>query len=188
MSKQIRQPDATSNDESARPNVQRATLRKEAMIVESPRPMMGLLVAGCTLVGVIVGFSLGLVARTSCHQHIERIPVAMVAGQAPDVAAGFLGVEIRNDSEWIAARRGEGGVFASGARVTRIIPGTPAQSVGLDAGDLIVRIEGQPVSDINQVRSAIRSYAPGSVIRVGYFRAGHYEAARARLVPATEAP
>jgi membrane-associated protease RseP (regulator of RpoE activity) len=160
----------------------RFKLRQEAMILDRPRPMVGVLAAGCTLLGVIVGFSMGMVGRSAtCHQHV---PAAAVATPELDRARGFLGVEIRTDAERLegdAELRAADAEVVFGARVLRVIPGTPAEGIGLEAGDLLVRVNGDRVADMHQLRDRIRQQRPGSGATVGFYRDGTYRTAGVRL-------
>jgi S1-C subfamily serine protease len=141
------------------------------------------LAAGCTLLGVIVGFSMGMVGRSAtCHQHV---PAAAVATSPElDRARGFLGVEIDTDAERLegdAELRAAGAEVVFGARVVRVIPGTPAEGIGLEAGDLLVRVNGDRVADKYKLRDRIRLERPGAGVTVGFYRDGTYRTAGVRL-------
>jgi putative serine protease PepD len=51
-----------------------------------------------------------------------------------------------------------------GSRVQEVNPGGPADDAGLAAGDVIVAVEGRPVTDSTELIVAIRSFAPGDTI------------------------
>jgi S1-C subfamily serine protease len=77
----------------------------------------------------------------------------------PDVhigATGFLGVEIENSDS------------ASGVALAGTLPGSPAASAGLTAGDAITEIDGQPVSTAAGIAKALVPYHPGSSISMGW--------------------
>lgn len=61
---------------------------------------------------------------------------------------------------------------ASNARLADVIPGMPASSAGLRAGDVIVGIAGKSVSSGADVQAAIASKKPGDKIRLTYTRDG----------------
>ena len=164
----------------------RFKLRQEAMILDRPRPMVGVLAAGCTLLGVIVGFSMGMVGRSAtCHQHV---PAAVATSPELDRARGFLGVEIGTDAERLegdAELRAGDAQVVFGARVLRVIPGTPAEGIGLEKGDLIVRVDGDRVADKYKLRDRIRLERPGAGVTVGFYRDGTYRTAGVRLTRLT---
>ncbi|MGI8614341.1 MAG: S1C family serine protease [Nocardioidaceae bacterium] len=60
----------------------------------------------------------------------------------------------------------------SGARINAVDPGSPAEAAGLQADDVIVSVDGQPVADGVELIVAIREHAPGDTIRLGYTRDG----------------
>ncbi len=60
----------------------------------------------------------------------------------------------------------------SGALISEVVSGTPADQAGLKAGDVITRIEGQPVLDGIELIVAIRTHQPGETIEVQVRRDG----------------
>ncbi len=57
-----------------------------------------------------------------------------------------------------------------GAQIESIDTGSPAASAGLQAGDVIHGVDGQPISDGVELIVTIRSYQPGDRIAVTYAR------------------
>jgi serine protease Do len=85
----------------------------------------------------------------------------------------WLGVRIRDLSEQemneISARHGlrEGfGVF-----IVEVMEGTPAQTAGLKAGDLVVAFEERPVTETRVLQRLIAASAPGKDVRLTVLRA-----------------
>lgn len=58
----------------------------------------------------------------------------------------------------------------SGVVVQRVAERTPAQNAGLQAGDVIVSVQGVPTPRAAELKEALRAYAPGDVLRVRYRR------------------
>jgi len=59
-----------------------------------------------------------------------------------------------------------------GAEVQGVTPGSPAQSAGLDAGDVITRVDGRPVDEPSDVLDAIEALEPGDGVEVEVSRDG----------------
>ncbi|MDL5160325.1 S1C family serine protease [Actinomycetospora termitidis] len=53
---------------------------------------------------------------------------------------------------------------ARGATVASVTPGSPAGSAGLQAGDLVTRVDDRAVEDANALVAAVQSSAPGQVV------------------------
>ncbi|CAB4949160.1 unannotated protein [freshwater metagenome] len=54
-----------------------------------------------------------------------------------------------------------------GAKIAAVTAGGPADQAGLKANDIILTVDGRPVSDSTELIVAIRSNAPGEVITLG---------------------
>jgi hypothetical protein len=60
-----------------------------------------------------------------------------------------------------------------GVRLSGITPGTPAEQAGLQAGDVIVAIDAQPMADLRAFAHALRGLSPDQGIRVRFRRGDH---------------
>jgi putative serine protease PepD len=60
----------------------------------------------------------------------------------------------------------------NGAEIVKVPAGTPADSAGLEEGDMVVAVDGKPVSDGIGLIVAIRSHQPGETIRLTVRRDG----------------
>jgi putative serine protease PepD len=69
---------------------------------------------------------------------------------------------------------GEGARIAesTGSNGPPIVPGGPAERAGLEAGDVIVAIDGKPVADSAELIVAIRSRSPGDTVTLTVRRDG----------------
>ena len=93
------------------------------------------------------------------------------------VEHAYLGVEMQTIDDALAAN------FrlpsATGVLIARVVPGSPADEAGLRGGDtqvvldgqtyvlggdVITRVDGQPVESLEQVRDAVRSKRPGDTL------------------------
>jgi S1-C subfamily serine protease len=91
-------------------------------------------------------------------------------------AAGFLGVK----ADVVAARSEENpgaGLPGDGSPqghlvVVQVLPGSPAEVAGILAGDEILEIGDQPVSEATEIMERIAALHPGTEVRVKLLRKG----------------
>jgi S1-C subfamily serine protease len=84
-------------------------------------------------------------------------------------ATAFLGVEISpNLTGEQAGSAGTSQGLASGAAIVATIPGTPAATSALVAGDIITSVNGQPVTSTTALAQITQGLRPGDSVRVGY--------------------
>ena len=86
------------------------------------------------------------------------------------VKRGYLGVAIQPVSQDIADSMGLG--HAAGAIVDQVTPGTPAAEAGLKPGDVITKVDGQPVKDAADLTVRIGSFKPGDKVALTFLRDG----------------
>lgn len=87
--------------------------------------------------------------------------------------AGFLGVEtVRVDALSVDQRDRLGITALRGAVVQRTVPGSGAASAGLQPGDVIVGVDGRPITSSAELTDAMRGRDPGEVVVVQYERNG----------------
>jgi S1-C subfamily serine protease len=79
---------------------------------------------------------------------MQRLRAQAVNGQPS--ASGYLGVQLE--------RRTDGG---SGALVSQVFPGSGAEVAGIKVGDVVVDVDGQPISGQAALVATIRDLAPG---------------------------
>jgi serine protease Do len=60
----------------------------------------------------------------------------------------------------------------TGAEITSVAPGTPAERAGLQLGDVIVTIEDQPIHTAAELQARTARFTPGDRVRVGFIRYG----------------
>ena len=89
-------------------------------------------------------------------------------------ASGYLGVGLD--------RRNDGG---SGALVTQVEAGSPADDAGLSIDDVIVEIDGVTVAGEAGLIAIIRDRVPGSTVQLGVVRNGERVDLAATLVERT---
>lgn len=93
--------------------------------------------------------------------NVGRLVIAVVVFAAVSEAwAAFLGVELQPGS-------GSGMPEVS---IRAVAPGSPAAAAGLQPGDVILSIQGQPVTMPEEVVDLVRAAAPGSQIEMEVLR------------------
>jgi Do/DeqQ family serine protease len=127
--------------------------------------------------GELVGINSAIFSRSGGNIGIGfAIPVNMARGimdQIVDfgsVRRGLLGVNIAPLTPEIAADYELDST--SGALVTAVSPGSAAERAGLQIGDVIISVDGAPVSDPAGLRNTIGLMRPGDEVEVGYVRDG----------------
>ncbi|MDX1376632.1 MAG: trypsin-like peptidase domain-containing protein, partial [Burkholderiales bacterium] len=127
--------------------------------------------------GNLVGINTAIYSRTGGSLGIGfAIPVStagMVLEQivkTGSVTRGWIGVEIREITAQLLEDAGLG--TAQGAFVAGVLRDGPADQAGVRPGDVIVAVEGEPVSIPAQVLNRIAALAPGSRARLTLRRKG----------------
>jgi serine protease Do len=86
------------------------------------------------------------------------------------VVRGWLGVQIQPISKEIADSIKLDGT--KGALIAEPQKNGPAIAAGLKAGDAITAVDGNPVKDPRDLAAKIAAYAPGTTVKVTYWRDG----------------
>ena len=80
--------------------------------------------------------------------------------QTPSTSGAFLGVSVS------APQSG------SGAQVTTVRTGSPADTAGLKAGDVITAVDGTSIGSAADLASAIQNHSAGDTVTIAYTRDG----------------
>jgi len=89
-----------------------------------------------------------------------------VAGSESPGSPGDLGMTVRDLTPDLARRLGYDPDMR-GVVITQIEPLSPAERAGLQAGDVIVSVQGERVSSVREFRRALRKYDPKEGVRLG---------------------
>jgi len=89
------------------------------------------------------------------------------------VIRGWLGVAIGDISDDLAKSYGR--KATTGAYVSNVTPGSPADKAGIKPEDLILEVDGKEVEDSTGLVGMISTLAPGTNVKLGIFRAGSGE-------------
>ncbi len=87
--------------------------------------------------------------------------------------SGFVGVELEDDEA------------TGGYEITRIIPGSPAEESGLEAGDILIALNGARIGEDNKkaVKKAKKDWAPGQEVTYTIQRDGNDREVNLTLAP-----
>ena len=129
--------------------------------------------------GELVGINTAVVNATARNQEVIpdgigfAIPVNLVRGVMDELIAngrvirGWLGVDPLNLDPTTARRLGLDG----GIELVSVLQG-PAAKAGLRAGDILIEIDGQPVTSARQAMNQVAGGKPGDSVQLGVWRDG----------------
>jgi serine protease Do len=95
------------------------------------------------------------------------------------VERSFLGVSIQDLTPDLALSFGVTG----GVAITDVTPHGPADEAGLKAGDVVVRVDGQPVERAYRLRWMVSSLGIGRTVAIELMRGGESHRVEAVLAP-----
>jgi serine protease Do len=145
--------------------------------------------------GELVGVNTAILSRSGGNQGVGfAVPVNLahhVMSQILEqgrVVRGFMGVGIQDVTPEIAAafkvERPEG------ALVSHVEPDSPAAKAGLERGDIIREIDGEPMKDMRELRLEVAERRPGQAVELAVWRDGAERKLQIKLgeMPGEEAP
>ncbi len=141
--------------------------------------------------GNLVGLNTSIISRSGSSSGVGfAIPAALVRRVVESAASGahtaqrpWLGVRASPVTADVA--RSLGRARPEGVLVAEVYPGSPAARAGLQLGDLILTVDGQPVNDQASLNYLTSTHRSGDVVTAQVVRGG--TARSLRLVVATPA-
>ena len=125
--------------------------------------------------GEVIGINSQIYSRSGGYMGVSfsiPIDVAMQVGQqlqtSGHVTRGKLGVVIQNVSQGLADSFGL--PQPEGALVSSVEKGGPAEHAGVQAGDVILKLNGQVLKDSTELPVQIASIAPGTSVELEVWR------------------
>ena len=122
--------------------------------------------------GELVGINSSVLARESVitlpTETVERVVSELL--ERGHVAQPYLGIamqEVSLPQEWRSRADQEHGLL-----VLHVAPDTPAKQSGINLGDVIVRIDSQPVSNVRQFHRLLLQKQIGETLDLGLIRGG----------------
>jgi serine protease DegQ len=138
--------------------------------------------------GRLIGMNAAIISRGGGNVGIGfAIPINMVKSVAQQlilqgrVSRGALGVTVQDLTPSLAKAM-QIDVFG-GALVSQVNPKSAAAKAGIEDGDVIVALDGDPVTTSSQLRNAIGQKQPGTTVRVSLLRNGRERSVTATLDP-----
>jgi len=95
------------------------------------------------------------------------------------IVRGWLGVSIQNLTPDLA--RSLNLASSKGALVAQVVRGGPAEKGGLKSGDVVVKLNNQPVSTANELTRAVATLAPGSKVGLEAIRDGETRSFKVKM-------
>ena len=129
------------------------------------------------LAGEVIGINTAIATNNGRYQGVGfAIPATMVR-QVMDailtdgkVVRGWLGVMIQDLNGDLARSFGFDG--DDGVLIGDVLADGPAERAGLQAGDIVVALDGEPVHDMNRFRNRVAAVRPGATVELDLFRDG----------------
>jgi serine protease Do len=127
----------------------------------------------CNIRGEVIGINTAIVFGANSigfaipiNTVKETIPQLISSGK---VTRGYLGVAIDDASQYAKALELED---PNGAFVKRVEENTPASRAGIEAYDVIRKVNGKPILTARGLISTIASFPPGAAVEVEVWRKG----------------
>jgi len=172
-----------SNINSQNPNAYEDFIQTDASI--NPGNSGGALV---NLRGELIGINSAILSRSGGNIGIGfAIPVNMVRSvmaqliEHGEVRRGLLGVRIQDVNRDIAEAAGSKGV--TGAFVSEVDAGSAAEAAGIEAGDIITSVNGEPTTSASELRNTIGLLSADEKVKVNLVRKGEKKTIVAALRP-----
>ncbi len=109
--------------------------------------------------GIALALGIGLVVFAAPH----------TAAQSSSSDRGFLGLSLQDlDADMRESYEYEG----AGELVTDVVPGSPADDIGVREGDILTKLDDRAVSSADQATEYVRARKPGTLVDVWVWRNG----------------
>lgn len=136
--------------------------------------------------GELIGINTAIASRTGSYSGYSfAVPSTIVEKVVGDllnfgeVRRAYLGIQITPVTEELAEELALESI--SGCAITGIVPESGAAESSLRLGDVVLAVDGTPVSNFPELQECIARYHPGDVVQVQYARDGSTSEARVQL-------
>lgn len=144
--------------------------------------------------GEVIGINTAINSRTGSNAGVGFAIPSNMARLIMDriiktgrVVRGFIGASLSELTIEAAREAKLPNQYRTGVVIERVMEGGPAAKAGLQAGDIIVRLNGKPLLNGNALRNQVALTPVGSVINMTAFRNGQELAIAVRVEEQTEA-
>ena len=128
--------------------------------------------------GELIGINTAILSGSGGNQGIGfAIPINMAANVMHQIEAhgkvtrGYMGATVQQVDRNLA--KAFGIPENTGVALTQIEPNSPAAKAGLKSGDVVVALNGQPVTDVGAFRLKIAEMGPNATAHLKVYRDGH---------------
>ena len=127
--------------------------------------------------GEVIGINSQIYSRSGGYMGIsfaipidEAVRVSDQLRGTGRVSRGRIGVQIEQVSKDVAESLGM--AKPMGALVRKVEPGTPAEKAGVEAGDIITKVDGKPIEKANDLPRMVGGTKPGTKVTLTVLRRG----------------
>ncbi len=134
--------------------------------------------------GALIGINSAIITRSGGNNGIGfAIPSNMMKDvvkkliEKGKIERGYLGViieDLKGDLKKVYEHK-------TGALIVEVTKDSAAKKAGLKPGDLIIKVDGEPIEDANELKTIIGSYPPGKEVKIEYERNGKVYIATVKL-------
>jgi serine protease Do len=139
--------------------------------------------------GEVVGINSAIASETGSYTGYGfAIPITLAKTVMDDLIAhghvrrAILGAQIDEVSAEDAAVAKL--KVMAGVKLTSLMEGSPAEKAGMEAGDIVTKIDGKPVDRVSALQRVIRTHQPGDVVEVHAVRYGEQKDFKVKLAEA----
>lgn len=136
--------------------------------------------------GELIGINTAIITRSGRYEGYSFAVPANLADKVigdlkeyGEVQRAILGVNIQPVDNDLASKLGLPTV--EGVHIEKVTPKGSAALAGLQAGDVIVKINNQRISTMPELQEQIGRYRPGNMLTVQFYRAGNLQQAKVTL-------
>ncbi|WP_186832281.1 S1C family serine protease [Micromonospora endolithica] len=133
--------------------------------------------------GRVIGVNSTIKSLVAGGQEAGNIGLAFAIpiNQAKRITQDIIGTGKARRTVIGAQVGGPGGGAAAGVRLVSVEPSGPAAGAGLKAGDVVLKLNGRPMTEPTDLIALVRKFAPGSVVTVEYRRGSNRQNASVTL-------